>query len=305
MFVSALIIFWLLTSIVIIPPDKQGIIRRFSKIIHKEPAGPGLHIKSPWPIDTVQLYTPQRVNILNIGFIPSKEKKHIIWTKPHAVENFNLVLGNGMEMISVDCQVMYKIKDLNNYVIQFQNPEQLIEAAAYRALTFETVGSTFDEVMVRDRSQFARALKNDIQNLLDNCSSGIEIVEIVFVALHPPLELADAYEDVISSQTDMKTRVLAANADREYSIAMAKASSLNIINRAKSYEETKTADSLGQANSFLSRTMAYRFEPELVRYRMRLEKMQRAFSSKKLYIVDNSVLEQENTFFLDLRDSDR
>jgi len=56
--VLALVVFgglvlWLMSSFAVIQPHQSGIVLRFGN--YQRTIGPGLHVKAPWPIDTVEV----------------------------------------------------------------------------------------------------------------------------------------------------------------------------------------------------------------------------------------------------------
>lgn len=299
--IVAILIFWLLSSVVIVPPDKEALFFRLGKIVGKQSYKPGLHFKLPWPIEIMRLYQPNSIQIINIGFTPDPTQKHIIWSKAHAKENFFLLVGDGVEIIAVDCQLYYKINDLYKYITKLQNPKKYLEALAYKYLTANTVSKNFDQIMSQNRNILIDELRNNIQSDIDKRDLGITIVEVVFLAIHPPLQVADAYEDVISAQLDKQTTVLKAKSESIKELSMKKAFAKDEVNKAKGYSATKVADAFGEAMSFESRIIGYNTEPDLEEFRLRLDSLQRMAKSKNLYIIDKSFMRQKDRIILNLQ----
>ncbi|MBP5469866.1 MAG: protease modulator HflK [Candidatus Riflebacteria bacterium] len=299
--IIAILIFWLISSVVIVPPDNEAIFYRLGKIIGEQSYKPGLHFKLPWPLEKMELYQPNSIRTLNIGFTPDPTQRHIIWSKAHAKENFFLLVGDGVEIIAVDCQLYYKINDLYKYVTKVQNPEKYIEALAYKYLTANTISKNFDQIMSQNRNNLIAELRNNIQADIDKNDLGITIVEVVFLAIHPPLQVADAYEDVISAQLDRQTTILKAKSESIKEISMKKAFAEDEVNKAKGYSATKVADAFGEAMSFESRIIGYNTEPDLEEFRLRLDSLQRMAKSKNLYVIDKSFMRQKDRIILNLQ----
>ncbi len=299
--IIALIVFWLLSSIVIVPPDKEAIFYRMGNIVGNHSYKPGLHFKLPWPFEKIELYQPAMVKTLNIGFTPDPKQRHIIWAKAHATENFSLLVGDGVEIIAVDCQVFYKVNNLYKYVTKLQNPEQYLEALAYKYLTANTISKNYNQIMSQNRNTLISELRTNIQNEIDKNDLGITVVEVVFLAIHPPLQVADAYEDVISAQLDKQTTILKAKSESIKEISMKKAFAAEEVNRAKSYAATKIADAFGEAMSFESRIIGYNTEPDLEQFRLKLDSLQKMAKSKNLYVIDKSFMRQKDRIILNLQ----
>lgn len=299
--ILALLIFWIISSVVIVPPEKEAVFYRFGRLSGTQSYKPGLHFKYPWPFEKMELYTPKQIKTINIGFEPDPDMKHIIWTKSHASKNFYLLVGNGVEIIAVDCQVFFNVKDLYKYVTKVQNPEAYIENLAYKYLTANTISKTFDQIMSQNRNILIADLKKKIQEDLDNNDLGINIVDIVFLAIHPPLEVADAYEDVISSQRDKQTMILKAKSESIKEISMKTAFAKDEVNKAKGYAETTVANALGEAISFQRQILGYNTEPSLEEFRLRLDSIKKMAKSKNLYVIDKTFMRKRDRIILNLQ----
>lgn len=299
--IIALVIFWLLSSIVIIPPNMEAIFHRMGKIVGDQSYKPGIHFKLPWPIERITLYEPGKVNTINIGFKPDPTKKHLIWSKAHAAENFYALVGDGVEIISIDCQVFYKVKDLYKFVTCVQNPEDYIEAMTYKLITNTTVSSNFDTIMSQNRDSLISDLRHKLQKVLDDTDIGVNVVDIVILAIHPPLEVADVYEDVISAQIDKRMFVLKANAESIHKVHYAKATATTSENEAKSYAANAVANAIGEASAFESRIIGYNTDPELESFRLKLDSIQKMAQKKHLYVIDKTFLRDNDRIMLNLQ----
>lgn len=299
--ITAFLAVWLTSAIVIVPADQQAIFRHFGRITGSNAAGPGLHLKLPWPFATVELHRPHQIRTLNIGFEPDPKQKNIIWAKPHATNYFHLIVGNGVEIIAIDCQVLFRVDNLFRYVTSMQNPEEFISATAYRHLTRETVAAAFDEIITRDRRILADQLRRNIQVDLDAAGLGAAVVEVVFLAMHPPIEVAEAYEDVISAQTDKLTYVLKANTENTHKMFMSKANAHSKEFEARSYAANTVAKAIGDASSFSSRSAAFEAEPDLEKFRLRLDRLQQLLSGKPFYVVDKTLMRSNDKMYLNLQ----
>lgn len=303
--IVAVITIWLLSALVIVDPTQEAVFSRFGKIAHGRSFGPGMYLKLPWPFATVEHFDAYKIKALNIGFEPDPKQRHIIWTKSHAVKYFDLIVGDGVEIIAIDCQVMFRISDLFRYVTRMANPDEFISATAYKLLTEETVSARFDDIIARDRKVLASHLKTSLQNAVDLHDLGIEIVEVVFFAMHPPLEVAADFEDVISAQIDSLTYVLKANTENSFKLSMNQALARGRELEAESYAANHVAKAVGESSSFVSRTLGYEYEPELTRFRLRCEMMQKVLEGKSLYIYDKSLMRKEDKLFIDINDQGR
>lgn len=292
---------WLMSSIVIVGPDQQAIFTRFGNIVEDQAFPSGFYFKLPWPFSAADYYDSYKIKTLNIGFEPDPDQEHIIWTKPHTLKYFDLVVGDGVEIIAIDCQVMFVINDLYKYTTRMYNPDEFISAKTYNLLTQETVSETFDNIVSRDRQILSNQIKSRLQQTIDDLDIGVRIVEVVFIAMHPPLEVANSFEDVISAQIDKHTYVLEAKTENtlrtSMNIALAKGREYD----AQSYAAKTTAEAFGYSSSFADRHIGYEIDPDLTSYRLRLDMLKQVLSGKKLYILDKSLLRSDDRLYLNLR----
>ncbi len=299
--IIALIVFWLISSVVIVPPNQEAIFYRMGKITGDQSYKPGLHFKLPWPFEKMVLYQPSMVKTLNIGFTPDETQRNIIWAKAHAKENFSLLVGNGVEIIAVDCQVFFKVNNLYKYITKVQNPETYIESLTYKLLTDHTVSKNFDQIISQNRNALISDLKTKLQTELNQEDMGVTVVDIVFLAIHPPLEVASVYEDVISAQVDKQTTILKANSESIKELCMKKAFAKEEVNNAKAYAQETVANAIGEAVSFESRIIGYNTDPDLEEFRLKLDYTLKLAKSKNLYVIDKSFMRQHDRIMLNLQ----
>ncbi len=299
--IIALLIFWLLSSIVIVPPDQEAVFYRMGKIVGSQAYKPGMHIKMPWPFESMVLHNPAQVKTMNIGFTPDPEKKHLIWSKAHSKENFFLLVGDGVEIVAVDMQLYYKVHDLYKYVTKIQNPEAYIEALTYKLLTQATVSQTFDGIVSLNRDSLISDLRKNLQTELDKADIGVTAVEIVILAIHPPLEVSTEYEDVISAQIDKQMLILKEKRESLNRLRMKEAFAINTELTAKAYAETTVANAIGEAKSFESRIIGYETDPELEQFRLKLDSLQKMAKTKNLYVIDKSFMRVNDRIMLNLQ----
>jgi len=90
---AAILILFLMTSIVIVEPGEQAVVERFGRpmgLANKSvrPLDPGIHFKLPWPVDQATRYPVDRIRTIALGFGPWKKRqqqpdelpKLILWT---------------------------------------------------------------------------------------------------------------------------------------------------------------------------------------------------------------------------------
>src|SRR5262249_6582750 len=108
---SLIVLVWASTVLVVVGPQEQGIRLRFGRLAARAPVLPGLHAKWPWPLETVERYPVTRVQTLGLGFAGPR-RESLLWGRAHAGEEYQLLLGDGRELVSVDATVSYRVRDV-------------------------------------------------------------------------------------------------------------------------------------------------------------------------------------------------
>ena len=216
-----LLLFWGLSCLAVVETNQLGIRENFGKA-EPTPLEPGLHLKLPWPMGRVLRYPVKTISTVPIGFVigegkTSQWETSLLWTKTHAKEEFNLALGDGTEFVAVNALLYYKIREskkgLFDYAFEFSNPDEAMQAYAYRTLVEWTRSATLAEVLSVDRAKFAQNLEDSLRKYVEENDLGIEIVDLALINLHPPLEVGKDYLAVISAKIDAERMQIAARGD--------------------------------------------------------------------------------------------
>jgi len=285
------VLMWGMTALEVVHPHEQGILEHWGRYTG-EPLEPGLHLKWPWPIDRIHHFPATQVSHLRLGFTLLEEKrtplKFILWTRIHADEH-KLLLNEGNDLVSLEAYVYYRIEDVEQYAYQVQNPDAALEALAYRELVTRLLPYTLDDLLSRDRAILPAVLQRGIQEAADREHLGIEIVKVAFMGLHPPVEIADAYQEVVSAQIDAETMQRFQEAYRAKRMPSAEAEAIETINMAvaRAAQRTRLAD--GRAAAFRSLLEAYRTHPFLFRTAWRARAYEESLAGRGFIVRDDAL----------------
>ena len=242
----AIIILYLLSTIVVIAPNEEAIVEHLGNPLDKNGdaklLSPGLHLKYPWPIDIVYKHPTKRVSEINIGFKTEEQsnKKQfgygpLLWGKAHYKEEYYLLVASrqtGIEqtedavpvsLIIAAVPVQYRVKDLYDYLYSHKEPEKILEGICYRELTKYAAGTTIEvdteldlehSLLGAGRSEAKEFLTNSIQQKADEANLGIEIVFLGLQGIHPPPKVAEDYQKVIGAVQKKQALILDAEAER-------------------------------------------------------------------------------------------
>jgi modulator of FtsH protease HflK len=292
------VLYWLITCLVQVAPDEVGVLYRGGQIAGE--LQPGLHAKLPWPIDRVTHLPARQIHEVVVGVEEGEEPEALLWAKQHYTVENKLVLGPSEELLTINARIRYVISQPAVYLRSYQNPEEAIQTLGYCALLRETVSNTLDQIMSRDRASFAQSLADMIQADADAHELGIQVVEVSIPDIHPPTEVAEAYQEVVSAQVDKATYPIEAEAYQAKSVPAAEQAAYTAERTAEADAALRLGTAKGAADRFKSEVGAYEMAPDLFEERLRLETMEKALEGKRIYLIDKGVSPQRD-LWLDMR----
>ena len=303
------LILWLSTALVVVQPYEQGVRLRFGRLVSRAPVGPGLAWKLPWPLESIERYPTRRVQTLSLGYA-GRVREALLWTQAHTGVEYKMLLGDGRELVSVDADVSYRIRDVVAFALNHQNPCDVVEAVAYRLLTETIVVTSLDHLLSVNRDRFATEFTRGLQRASDTAGLGLEILHTTFMGLHPPVKIAPEYQAVVGAQIEQETAVIRAEVERAQDLPLARAEATGAVLGAQGDAVTLEADATGAVTRFTVTLEAYEADPDLFTFRRWLEALEQGLTAAgvDLYILDHG-LEQEHEgageYWLDLRTGSR
>ncbi|MEM9701625.1 MAG: protease modulator HflK, partial [Planctomycetota bacterium] len=294
--VGCAVVVWLSTCLVVIGPDQAGLRERFG-VVERTRLEPGLHAKLPWPFGEVRRYPAGRVQTMQIGFedeadapaIADDVDRTLLWTKPHANE-FSLVLGSETELVAVNAIVYFRIAEETDrfldHALATANPETALEGFAYRVLMEETRSATLNDVLSRGRDRFAATIRERLNAYSEENRLGLDVIEVSLINLHPPVEVASSYLDVINADLDGARAVTVADGEASRSVLDAEQNSGRVVADA-SVEAARRVSLAGQESAeFLAVGEAFAEAPDTYRLRLWFEAFENVLFGRRLFIVD-------------------
>ncbi len=227
-----------LSSLVIVKPYEQAIIINMGRL-NRQPVHSGLHFKLPWPLASVRHYNVSQIRSMHVGSHKSyqtgrsvyREGVSILWTNMHGLtvdellicsspqNRANITVHSGKENISefrkvpsvslaaADIHVQYIIEDLMSYVCSSVMPEvflrNIAETCASRLIYHYDIDTLFCEA----RLSLAEKIRRSIQDTCDTGNLGVKIVHVAITGVHPPVEVAGAFEETVAAMQERETEI--------------------------------------------------------------------------------------------------
>lgn len=272
----------------ILQPGEQAIVERFGKPLHKHaPVGPGLHYHWPRPVERARKADVGSIKRLTIGYKTDRQSDLILWTNKHYVREYSIITGEG-PFLDVAMNVHYRIQNLYNYLFHSADPGRTVERICYQVLREELGTRPFFSIITAERAELENHILAETQRRMDELGLGISIQNVCFRDLHPPTQVAAAFEDVVSSQEDYETYIEQAHAYRKDLLPRARASAETTINNAEAYRNALVAQSMGKVGAFTRQEKAFRNAQDLTQTRLLLETLEEALAGIPKYIVGPS-----------------
>ena len=283
-----ILLLWLATGFYQVQPNEQGVVLRFGKYINS--TTPGLNYHLPYPIETVKKVNITQERSINLGVTETPE----IPTKYRHSKN-DIQLANFTEshmltgdenIVDVNLTVVWKIKNAKDYLFSMQDPDNTVRVAAQSVLR-EIVGqSEMQPIITGDRGKVEDETKEELQKVMDEFGSGIEIVRVKLQKADPPQQVVDAFNEVQRAKADMERFKNEAEAYRNEILPKARGEAAQLLQNAQAYKEAVVNKAQGEADRFNSVYNAYNEGRNVTARRMYLETMEQILSDSNKVIID-------------------
>jgi membrane protease subunit HflK len=144
---------------------------------------------------------------------------------------------------------------------------------------------TVTELLTRQREQIAQQVEDQLQLLLDEYGTGVQVVTVKLQNAVPPRPVQAAFNEVNAAQQERAQ--LENEAQREYNkaIAQARGNALKEVTEAEGYAVDRVNRAKGDVARFVELVEVYETSPEVTRQRLFLETIERVLPNVKQVIV--------------------
>ena len=282
-----IVLTWLSTGLIQIESHQEAAVYRLGKL-QDETLKPGLHMTLPWPFDRVEVVDTQSVRRVVVGYVPNGSEDNT-WTDGHGVEEYRLLSGDGNEMVSINLQVEYCIRDLTSYLRNSASADSLLSASAYEIVTARTIATDMDALLSSDRVVFSETFREELEARITCYNTGIEVTNVVLESIHPPVEVADVYQQVITAGIHAKQLILETerNAIAEVTAAQQQAYAAKSVASTSYYQAVATAK--GEVQAFMAGVEANKAYPEAYTFYKYISALTEAYKKGVLIVVGDGV----------------
>jgi len=280
---AALILAWSVWFTV--QPEETGIVQRFGKVVRT--AGPGLHFKLPYGIETIRTVPTARVLKEEFGFrtFAAGERSRYV-EKPYDKAE-SLMLTGDLNVIDVQWIIQYRIEDPIRYLFHVRNTGKTIRDVT-EAIMRRVVGNRLgSDVLTVGRVGVSSEAKEEIQKVLSDYETGVRLVTVELQDVTPPDTVKPAFNEVNESRQDRERTINQAQEQANREIPKARGVATQSISEAEGYALERVNRAKGEADRFQAILAEYEQAPEVTGRRLYLEAMGGFLAELKgLYIVD-------------------
>ena len=251
--------------------DEVAVIKRFGK--YARTVEPGLHLKFPFRIETVDKVAVLKQKKVEFGFrtkVPGIKTTYV--TKGYELEAKTLT--GDLSIGEIMWIVQYKIKDPIQYLFRVRNVEETFRNICEAAMR-EVVGDrSINEVLTTGREEISIAAKDMIQEMCTQYETGLDVNRVVLQDVNPPDPVQPSFNEVNQAIQEKEDMVNQAWAQYNKVIPAAKGEALQKIQEAEGYALKRVNEARGDVARFEQILSEYRKAPAITKKRLYLETMQ-------------------------------
>jgi membrane protease subunit HflK len=298
--IGTIVLGWVSTCFTSVPAGTRA-VRMFLGRYQPLPLSPGLHVTWPWPIEQLEIVETETIRQISLGFDKDLEGP-VLWNEPHFEGEKNLLVGDGESLLTINVPIFYRISDPVRYLETTTDAEQALLALADRKL-IQVAGSRDSfQIMTEQRAEISRQLRESLQQEVDQLGLGLEIVFVGLKDVHPPVDVAPAYQAVVSAQEGKERAIDLARASRAKVLPEAQAEANRIRVEQEAAYRQRVATAQGATARFSAIIQADRENSAVFRFRLKLDAIEQVLGKANKTILAVPA-QMKQGLYLDLRDT--
>ncbi|NLW51113.1 MAG: hypothetical protein GXY85_09785 [Candidatus Brocadiaceae bacterium] len=206
-----------------------------------------------------------------------------------------------VNLVRVEGHVYYRLKHAEGggldgnaafaYYYNEQDTTTHLEKLAFRAMCRVAASQDFLRWVAQDRAAVARQYLAAVQKGADQVGLGIEVVDATINAVHPPAEIARAYEQVVAALEQRESLIQEGEQESNRAYRQAEAESTEILEAATAYAQYQAQVTAAEAALFETQMEVYGKAPFVYLYRTYLDALELALENQRVYVVPDTAHE--------------
>ncbi len=272
---------WLSSGFYRVQEGELAVVLRFGEMVRI--SQPGLRYRLPSPIEYEIIKKVAVLNKIDGGLRGDTTRSNA------EAQEQNLILTGDENMVHTNYTVLWKIKDISDFLFTLRDPEGTIRVAAESSIR-EILGQTTARLALTEgRETIGSKSQELLQKILDVYKAGVQIVSVQLQRVDPPVQVVQAFNDMQASLVDADRLRNEAEAYRNDKLPRARGKAMEILRAAEGYQQQIVAKVKGEVARFNSILASYRLNPEVTTRRYYLETMQKVLSQANKTIVGANI----------------
>ncbi|MDC0158117.1 FtsH protease activity modulator HflK [Rhodospirillaceae bacterium] len=278
---------WAANGFYRVQPNQEGVPLLLGRFIGTT-TNPGLHWNWPSPIGNV--YTPDVTaeNRIEIGLRTTGEASRRGASVRDMPEESQMITGDE-NIVDIDFVVFWKISDAPNYLFNIRNPDETVKMAAESVMRAIIGQTPIQEALTSRREDIESRTLASLQKLMSEYKAGIEVRQVQLLAVLPPKNVIDAFDEVSRARQDMDRLKNEAEAFRNDIVPRARGEAQQLVQGADAYRQEVVNRAEGDANRFNAVYKAYSQSKDVTKTRIYLETLEGILSNVNKVIIDGDV----------------
>jgi len=177
-----------------------------------------------------------------------------------------------------------------------------LEKLAYRAMCRVSASQDFLKWIAEERTAVVQQYLQAVREAAEKAGLGLEVVGATINAVHPPAEIARAYEQVVAALEQRESFILEGEKESIRKLNRAEARRVEMLKEASAYAYRERTIAEADAEKFLIQLDAYRKAPQVYLHRTYFDTMEEALKGQRVYVVPVS---QNEVQIIDLQEKIR
>lgn len=281
------------SGLTVIKPDEVGLILRMGKLSGStrvdQVHNPGWVFALPQPFDEVLRVPVKQILQVKITELAAAVKKdESDYRSIDPLKEGYCISGDEnifQASILVKFQIADPIKAVFNQTASFSTFQRLIHDLTVAEMTRVAGRFTIDGLLSENKKQLSMQVKEQVQQQLDKLASGLALVSVELEELSPPTFLRRDFEEVNSAFINRRNFINDARSLSEEKLPKARGSASEMVNAAKAYQQTVTAQATADAGRFEQLLQAYLNNPDEVKQEMTAKVQKLVFEKMRNIVV--------------------
>jgi membrane protease subunit HflK len=243
-----------------------------------------LHYHIPFPVETVLTPEVTRDNRIEVGF---RDVGGSSSSRRDIADESQMITGDE-NSVDIDFVVFWRVSDAGQYLFNLAEPDDTIKVAA-EAVMREIIGrTTIQTVLTEGRQEIQVQARQQLQDLLNEYKAGVRVRDVQLLAVDPPADVIDAFNEVQRARQDRDKLKNQADAFRNDIVPRARGEAAQLVAEAQAYEAEVVNRATGDASRFDQVYKAYLQNKDVTKERIYIETIEKILSNVDKIIIDEN-----------------